>query len=60
MKLPVGVENFEKSAYSMMCSVVGREALRFQFLLESDKLTDKEKDFPVFHAGNLDDKEGKG
>ena len=27
----------------MMCLVAGREAMRFQFLLDSDKLTDKEK-----------------
>ncbi len=32
-----------RSARSMVCSVVGNEAMRFQFLLESDHLTDKEK-----------------
>ena len=32
-----------RSARSMVCSVVGNEAMRFQFLLESDRLTDKEK-----------------
>ena len=31
------------SAFDMMCLVTGREAMRFQFLLESDKLTEKEK-----------------
>lgn len=31
------------TACSMMASVIGREALRFQFLLESDRLTDVEK-----------------
>ncbi len=31
------------SAFDMMCLVAGREAMRFQFLLDSDKLTDKEK-----------------
>ena len=31
------------TACSMMSSVIGREALRFQFLLESDRLTDVEK-----------------
>lgn len=32
-----------KSAYSMLCSVVGKEALRFQFLAESGRLTDRER-----------------
>lgn len=32
-----------ETARSMMCSVIGKEALRFQFLLESDRLTEKEK-----------------
>lgn len=31
------------TARSMMCSVIGKEALRFQFLAESEKLTQKEK-----------------
>lgn len=31
-------------AKRMLCSVIGWEALRFQFLLESDKLSDAEKD----------------
>ena len=31
------------TACSMLGSVIGREALRFQFLLESDRLTDVEK-----------------
>lgn len=31
------------TARSMMCTVVGTEAMRFQFLAESEKLTDKEK-----------------
>ena len=31
------------TACSMMSSIIGREALRFQFLLESDRLTDVEK-----------------
>lgn len=31
------------TACSMMSSMIGREALRFQFLLESDRLTDVEK-----------------
>ena len=31
------------TACSMMASVIGREALRFQFLRESDRLTDIEK-----------------
>lgn len=30
-------------ARSLMCSVIGEEALRFQFLLDDDKLTDREK-----------------
>lgn len=32
------------SAYSMVCSAVGSEALRFQFLLESDRLSETEKE----------------
>lgn len=35
-------DNFA-SAFDMMCLVAGREAMRFQFLLESNNLTDKEK-----------------
>ena len=30
-------------ARSMLCSALGKEALRFQFLLESNRLTDREK-----------------
>jgi len=33
-----------EEAQSMMCSVVGREAMRFEFLKESDKLSVKDKD----------------
>lgn len=32
------------AARSMMCTIIGKEALRFQFLLQSRKLTDKEKE----------------
>lgn len=32
-----------KCAYTMLCSVVGKEALRFQFLAESGRLTDRER-----------------
>lgn len=32
------------SAYSMICLAVGSEALRFQFLLESDKISESEKE----------------
>lgn len=32
------------SAYSMVCSAVGSEALRFQFLLGSDRLSETEKE----------------
>ncbi len=32
------------SAYSMVCSAVGSEALRFQFLLENDRLSEPEKE----------------
>lgn len=35
--------NYE-SARAMMCAAIGKEAMRFQFLLDSDKLTDKEKE----------------
>lgn len=35
-------DNFA-AARSMLCTVIGNEALRFQFLLQSDKLSDKEK-----------------
>lgn len=38
----VNAANFE-TARQMLCSVIGREALRFQFLLESDKLSGFEK-----------------
>ena len=31
------------TARSLLCSVIGNEALRFQFLLEDEKLTDREK-----------------
>ena len=31
------------AARSMLCSVIGTEAMRFQFLSESDRLTDREK-----------------
>ena len=31
------------AARSMLCTAIGNEALRFQFLLQSDKLTEKEK-----------------
>lgn len=31
------------AARSMICSVIGNEAMRFQFLLDSERLTDKEK-----------------
>lgn len=33
-----------ETAREMMCSVIGNEAMRFQFLLESDRLTAKEKE----------------
>ncbi|MCC8103791.1 MAG: ATP-binding protein [Clostridiales bacterium] len=36
-------ENYE-SALSAMRSIIGNEALRFQYLLDDDKLTDKEKE----------------
>ena len=32
------------AAYAMLCQIVGSEALRFQFLLESDRLTDIDKE----------------
>jgi len=32
-----------EGARAAMCSVIGNEALRFQFLMESDRLTEKEK-----------------
>lgn len=35
--------NSYEAARDRMCSVIGKEALRFQFLLESEKLTEKEK-----------------
>lgn len=38
----VNGNDFE-SARSMICSAIGSEAMRFQFLLESGKLTEKEK-----------------
>ena len=38
----VNGDDFE-TARSMMCSAIGREALRFQFLTESGNLTEKEK-----------------
>lgn len=38
----VSGETYE-AARARMCSVLGKEAMRFQFLLESDKLTEKEK-----------------
>ena len=33
-----------KTARALMCSEIGREALRFHFLLESDKLSEQEKE----------------
>lgn len=39
-----GVSGYDfKGAFARMCSAVGMEAMRFQFLQESDKLTDNEK-----------------
>ena len=35
--------NSFKTARSMMCSVVGKEALRFRYLLESERLSSEEK-----------------
>ncbi len=32
------------TARSLLCSVIGSEAMRFQFLLEDEKLTDREKE----------------
>lgn len=32
------------AAYAMVCQIVGNEALRFQYLLESDRLTDIDKE----------------
>lgn len=32
-----------ETARALMCAVIGNEAMRFQFLLEDDKLTDREK-----------------
>lgn len=32
------------TARSLMCSTIGNEAMRFQFLLEDDKLTEREKE----------------
>lgn len=56
-KLPVGIESFEelrregfyyvdKTAMirDLLCSVIGREALRFSFLLESGRLMEQEKE----------------
>lgn len=39
----VSSRNFD-SARGMLCTIIGSEALRFQFLTESDKLSDEEKD----------------
>ena len=40
-----GVDALEyNDAQAALCSVIGSEALRFQFLLESDRLSDKEKE----------------
>lgn len=36
--------NDYETARSMLCSVIGREAMRFQFLLDSERLTDREKE----------------
>lgn len=38
----ISSENFE-TARAMLCEVVAKEALRFQFLLESDRLSETEK-----------------
>lgn len=39
----VSSRNFD-SARGMLCTIIGSEALRFQFLSESDKLSDEDKD----------------
>ncbi|MDE7320141.1 MAG: ATP-binding protein [Lachnospiraceae bacterium] len=40
-----GVDALEyNDAQALLCSVIGNEALRFQFLLESERLSDKEKE----------------
>jgi len=36
--------NSYDAARAMMCSIIGKEAMRFQFLLESDRLTEREKE----------------
>ncbi len=39
-----GVKGIDyKAARSMMCSIIGTEAMRFQFLEKSDRLSDREK-----------------
>lgn len=42
------------SARSMICAAIGSEAMRFQFLLESELLTEKEKD--LYHQLTMVDK----
>lgn len=46
-----------ETARAMLCSVIGKEAMRFQFLLESEKLTKKEKE--MYHQLTTIDRESK-
>lgn len=53
----VNGDSFE-TARSMMCSIIGKEALRFQFLLESERLSDEEK--KMYHQLiNIDQQDGQ-
>jgi len=54
-----GVEGEDyATARSMLCSAVGTEAMRFQFLSESDRLTDKEK--RLYDQLTMVDEESRG
>lgn len=46
------------TARSLMCSVVGNEAMRFQFLADAEKLTDREKE--LYKQIVRTDTEGRG
>ena len=49
--------NYYKTARGLLCVIIGREATKFQFLMESDKLTSQEKARyqKLINAGKLDE-----
>ena len=57
VSLKVVDANYYKTARGLLCVIIGREATKFQFLMESDKLTSQEKARyqKLINAGKLDE-----